>query len=248
MLRIIFLLTSLGCLQIHAQDSLETRILFVGNSYTYFWNLPQSVQSMAVSQGYSYTIRQSTAGGSNLGQHWRGEKSLESVEMIRSGEYDVIILQDHSMQAINHPDSLMIYMEKLGALAEEQEAESYLYMTWSREWNPFMLDQIKTRYTEASASLKANIVPVGPAWDLSRELRPDLQLYHPDGSHPSPTGTYLSACVMFSVLTGQSPVGLPARLTSKDIHGEKLYLNIQTEENALFLQQVAWQIVQQYRE
>ncbi|MDP6935301.1 MAG: hypothetical protein QGG40_20445, partial [Myxococcota bacterium] len=34
------------------------------------------------------------------------------------------------------------------------------------------------------------------------------QLYSSDGSHPSLAGSYLTACVVFSTLTGQSTVGL----------------------------------------
>ena len=41
-------------------------------------------------------------------------------------------------------------------------------------------------------------------------MDPALSLYGPDGFHPSPTGTYLAALVMFEQITGRSPIGLPA--------------------------------------
>ena len=47
------------------------RILFIGNSYTFFWNLPQNLASMAASQNLSIEARQSTASGASLEQHWR---------------------------------------------------------------------------------------------------------------------------------------------------------------------------------
>ena len=77
----------------------------------------------------------------------------------------------------------------------------------------------------------------------ARELRPDLNLYDPDQSHPSPTGTYLSACVFFGVLTGKSPVGLPDRLITMDKDGETLYLNILPPQDAKFCQEVAAEIL-----
>lgn len=245
MVRILLLLLMVISVPGLAQDSLVHRVLFVGNSYTYFWNLPQSVDAMASSQGYNITIRQSTAGGTNLGQHWRGEKSLETVHKITSGEFDKVILQDHSLQAINHPDSLLIYGKKLGELAQDQGAELYLYMTWARKWDPFMQEPIAQRYQQLAEELGAQIIPVGPAWQRSAELRPDVELFHPDSSHPSPQGTYLTACVMYAVLTGSSPVGLPPRLTTIDANGELLYLNIQTAEDAKFLQQVAEEVVEE---
>ena len=39
-----------------------------------------------------------------------------------------------------------------------------------------------------------------------RALHPEIELYDPDGYHPSPAGTYLAACLFLSVLTGHSPM------------------------------------------
>merc|ERR1719277_229554 len=36
------------------------------------------------------------------------------------------------------------------------------------------------------------------------------RLYDPDGTHPSPLGTYLAACVLHASITGQTPRGLPS--------------------------------------
>ena len=73
-----------------------------------------------------------------------------------------------------------------------------------------------------------------------------MQLFDPDGSHPSPLGTYLNACVFFNILTGESPVGLPNRLITTDKDGEKLYLTIQSKEEAAICQKVAEQVVKAY--
>jgi hypothetical protein len=45
------------------------------------------------------------------------------------------------------------------------------------------------------------------------------RLYSSDGSHPSPTGTYLSALMFYTAFTGQSPVGLtwaPGSVSAED--------------------------------
>lgn len=219
-------------LQISAQT--PKKVLFVGNSYTYFWNLPQNVALMAESRNIEMTTRQSTVGGANLGQHWRYEKELKSRDIIQEGDFDAIIIQDHSKRAIEHPDSLMYFGKKFGDLIKSKNAQPYVYMTWAREWDPYMQQPIMDKYTELAEKINAKIVPVGLAWQRSKKLRPELNLYDPDGSHPSTVGTYLSACVFFGVLTNQSPVGLPHRLISEDKDGEKLYINIQSENDALF--------------
>ena len=225
------------------QANIPKKILFCGNSYTYFWNLPQSVMVLADSKDFDFDIRQSTSGGTNLGQHWRGEKGLNTVNKIKEGKYDIVILQDHSMQAINHPDSLLYYGQRLADLAKESGAKPFIYMTWAREWDPYMQEEITRKYTELAQKVNGQLVPVGLAWKRAHELRPDLVLYDEDGSHPSPLGTYLTACMFYSALTGDSPLGLPHRIISTDEDGEKLYLNIQSRETTQFLQKVAEEII-----
>lgn len=225
------------------QNEQGPSVLFVGNSYTYFWNLPQTVEAMGEAMEVPLVARQSTSGGVNLGQHWRGEKELESQALIQTGQFDMVILQDHSMRAIEAPDSLLHYGQLFGQLAREHDTSPYVYMTWARQWDPYMQAPIAEKYTELAKELEAELIPVGKAWERARTLRPDLPLFDPDGSHPSPTGTYLTACVIFGKLTGVSPVGIPHRITTTDRNGEKLYLNIQSKTDALFCQKVAAEVL-----
>lgn len=229
-----------------AQSVHPQKVLFVGNSYTYFWNLPQTVQAMAAEKKLQLITRQSTAGGAHWGHHWRGERELETLQVIENGDFDAVVLQNHSLSTIERLDSMQFFGAKLAERIKNKQADIYLYMTWAREWNPYMQEKITEGYRKLAKQLKASIVPVGPAWERARQLRPGFPLYDPDGSHPSAMGTYLTACVFFGVLTQQSPVGLPNRLISQDKDGEKLYLTIQKAEDVAFCQRVAEEILSQW--
>jgi len=218
----------------------------VGNSYTYFWNLPQHVAAMAEEQERPITTAQSTAGGVTWGQHWRGEKGLKTRDKIQEEDYDVVVIQNHSMRTLNAPDSLMYYGRLFNDLIKKSGAQTMLYMTWSREWDPFMIETISKEYQELGKAISAPVAPVGLAWQKALEMRPDFRLYDNDGSHPSALGTYLISCVFYSMLTGDSPVGISHRLVMKDENGEKLYLNIQSKEDALFCQKVAESVVNDF--
>ena len=225
----------------------EKSVLFIGNSYTYFWNLPQNVAAMSAENSKTLLkTKQSTAGGATLGQHWRGEKDLKTREILQKEKFDAVIIQDHSMRSIKHPDSLSLFGKKFGDLIKENGAQAFVYMTWSREWNPFMQETITKEYIKLAQTINARVVPVGLAWEKARQLRPTINLYDADGSHPSALGTYLTACVFYGVLTGESPVGLSHRLISKDVHGEKIYLNIQSKEDTLFCQLVAFEVLKAF--
>ncbi|WP_235299243.1 DUF4886 domain-containing protein [Portibacter marinus] len=197
---------------------------------------------MAKAKGINLFATQSTAGGTNLGQHWRGEKNLQTKELVNTQSYDMVILQDHSLRAIDHPDSLNYYVKLWSDLIRSKGGEVYLYMTWSRKWDPYMISTISKEYENIGKEIKSIVVPVGLAWKRARELRPELDLYDPDGSHPSTIGTYLTACVFLEFLSGENPIGLPYRLIDEDKFGQKLYLNILSPEDALFCQKVAHEI------
>ena len=58
---------------------------------------------------------------------------------------------------------------------------------------------------EAAKQQNALLVPVGDAFRLCHDTRPEIGLYMPDHYHPSPEGTYLAACVFFAALSGCDP-------------------------------------------
>ena len=72
------------------------RVLFIGNSYTFYWNLPQTVSAMARSQHIEITCRQSTGSGATLQEHWNSEKDLKTLDILREGDFDAVVLQEHS--------------------------------------------------------------------------------------------------------------------------------------------------------
>lgn len=217
-------------------DSLE--ILFVGNSYTYFWNLPQHVSLMAASQGHALVTRQSTAGGSNWEHHLMGERKLESVRLINDASWDYVILQNHSTSTIDRPEDFHKNGRQLINMVRKAGARPVLYMTWARKFNPLMQEAITREYLSLARSEKIPVVPIGMIWAKVRTLRPELELFDPDGSHPSPIGTYLNGLIFYKFFSGEPTVDIPNRLQTTDKNGEKTYLNFLSQNDADFLQQV----------
>jgi hypothetical protein len=88
-------------------------------------------------------------------------------------------------------------------------------------------------YTIAGNANNALVIPAGLAFARAIAKQPELNLYVADKRHPSLAGTYLATCVVFAALTGRSPVGNP-------------YLAGVDAQTAAFLQNVAWETVQEY--
>lgn len=229
----------------HANAQQDTlRVLFVGNSYTYFWNLPKTVQAMAAEDDVVIVTRQSTAGGSTWKEHWDGEKELKSRRIISEGEWDFVVLQNHSRSTIDHLEQFMDYGSRFIELVREANATPILYMTWAREYNPLMQSHISSGYRELAQQHGVAVVPVGEIWQEVGRLRPDLNIFDPDGSHPSTLGTYMNACAFYSFLQDKPATGLPPRIKTTDANGEVLYLSIMSEQDAEFMQAAVDEILE----
>ena len=76
--------------EIVAQD--VPHVLFIGNSYTEANNLPDMVQQVARSAGKDITYASNTPGGCTFSMHCNNN----SMNLIRQGGWDVIVLQEQS--------------------------------------------------------------------------------------------------------------------------------------------------------
>ena len=123
----------------------------------------------------------------------------------------------------------------LSAAIEDENSETILMMTWGRRNgdvnNPLlygnftlMQDRLEQGYIDFRDNMTTPtrdvwIAPVGLAFKHIHDkinltgVDPTLSgstffdLYNTDGSHPSVSGSYLAACVLFATMTGDSPVG-----------------------------------------
>ncbi|MCA6078932.1 SGNH/GDSL hydrolase family protein [Fulvivirga sedimenti] len=220
-----------------AEEGHPIRVLFVGNSFTYYYNLPQVVSAMAKTQGLEIITRQSTVGGSNLEEHWKEQKGTRTRRLLDSLEWDYVVLNNHSRSTIDTPDEFSEYGKKFVDLIRSKGAEPVFMQTWGYKSNPLMIRTIIPKYAELSAQTGSYLVPGGELFMEARKWRPDLEMFQ-DDKHPSPNGTYMLGLAFYKFFTGRSTEAIPPRLTTLDQDGEKTYLMFMTPEDADFLQQL----------
>ena len=97
------------------------------------------------------------------------------------------------------------------------------------------------RCVESAKESDLWVAPTGPAFMEARLARRDLRVTVSErDAHPGIHGAYINACSIFAILTGESPVGLPATLK---IPGRKKDVTI-APDDARYLQEVAWKVYQ----
>jgi len=184
-------------------------ILFLGNSYTYYNDLPGMLRNLASAAGVSATTSSNTPGG----QTFEGHRA-SSIGTINSGRWDVVVLQEQSVKPVDlRYGSLADSIALVEAIRSKDECTiPVFYQTWGRldglGGMTFhqMQDMITTSYSAfARASKPASVAPVGEAFRDFGDTRQSL--YASDGSHPSPQGSYLAACTMLETIWGISCVG-----------------------------------------
>ena len=233
------LLTLLLCLvdTISAEPSATRplRVLFVGNSYTRYHNLSQVLSVMAASARPAFPLETSQYAFDSytLERHWEDGQTMQA---IRNGRWDHVVLQGHSLQPVRNPRRLSTFAQKLDAEIRKIGAHTLFFMTWAHQDKPTMLTDVVQTYNTVAAELDARVAPVGLAWQRALQERPALTLHAPDHSHPLPSGTYLTACVFYATLTGNTPLGLSTG-----------GLQHVPPEDIPFLQRIAWETVTHYQ-
>jgi hypothetical protein len=213
------------------------RVLFVGNSFTYFYNLPQVVAAMSESQGKEIITRQSTVGGSDLGQHWRKEKGTKTMSLLEAENWDYVVFNNHSTSPIDSQDEFYDYGKKFADLVKSKGAQPVFMQTWAYKSNPLMQPAITAAYGNLAEETGSLLVPGGILFQQVREWRPDMNMFF-DDKHPSSNATYLLGLAFYRFFTNDSLEKIPARITTNDKDGELLYLLFVQNEDADFLKQV----------
>jgi hypothetical protein len=208
------------------------RLLFIGNSFTNRNDLPGLLTRLAAaaSPAREVVTAKVIANGASLRQHWNAGEALR---LLQEQPWDGVVLQEQSTLPVKNPgryhENVCLFHEAI----RKEDARTLLYLTWARQNAPETQQALNDAVAQIAREAGATVAPVGPAWERVRQEGPGPNLYDADGSHPSPAGSYLAACVFYATLFELTPEGLPAP--------EELRL---TPEEAARLQRAAWAAVE----
>ena len=202
------------------------RVLFLGNSYTAYNNLPQLTANLTAGSSGKVLITDSrTPGGQTLEGHWGNAASLNK---IKQGNWDVVVLQEQSQIPVI-PFFKQYSMEPYAGLLNDTIRKYngncvrvMLYLTWGRQdggqqCDPsgtncsvafadffHMQDSLRAAYNSVADKYGLQVAPVGISWQqvLADTL---LVLHTSDKSHPNLRGSFLAACTFYAAIWQESP-------------------------------------------
>jgi hypothetical protein len=199
-----------------------TDILFIGNSYTYYNNLPSLLSQIALSGGDTIYTQSHTPGGRQISQHANDPVVFN---LIRSRDWDYVIIQCQSQEP-SFPDGQVAsaVLPHAKTLCDSIRANSectipMFYMTWGRKngdasncafFPPLCTYQgmdsvLRSNYLKMGDQNNAEVAGVGAVWNRLRSTSTTIELYDADQSHPSYAGSMAGAYTFYTSIFRKSP-------------------------------------------
>ena len=203
------------------------KIMFIGNSFTFFPSDLFSVENPAVcalTKEIASTVgveleMDFVVKGAHTLKKFANEKdemgSIVDEKLKAASDYDYIVLQEHSTNPVNDYKSFSAGAESLvnKIKSTQTNCQVYLYATWGfpsavSETSIFssvskMEELIRNAYHQCGEELSVPVSDIGEAFTYVYENYPNISLYGSDDKHQSYAGAYLSSLVhvanMFNV-------------------------------------------------
>ncbi|MBC7843375.1 MAG: SGNH/GDSL hydrolase family protein [Gemmatimonadaceae bacterium] len=184
------------------------RVLFVGNSLTYFNNLPGTLIDLALTTGDTINSVVVAFPDYALVDHLR---QGSAVQVIAGTSWNFVVLQQGPSSVQVNRDSLIEMTRLFDGPIRRAGARTSLFSVWPQTGNAATFPRAIESYQLAATAVGGVYLPVGAAWQVALAEDATIPLYDGDGLHPSPLGTYLAALVMYERFTFKDCRLLPAQ-------------------------------------
>ncbi len=181
------------------------RLLFVGNSLTYTWNVPGLVSQLAEAAGKpAPTVVARTAADYALEDHWaEGQVQRD----LRDGDYDVMILQQGPSTLTSSGENLTQWVRTFATAAAAVGTRVGVYAISAPVGANY---QAGVEHYQTAADVSATaFYPSSQAWLAAWNLNEAMPLYGGDGFHPSRHGATLNAMVIAALIFEIDPATMP---------------------------------------
>lgn len=188
------------------------RVLFVGNSLTYFNELPDLVAAMATATGRERppAFAMVALPDYSLEDHWRDGRARAAIQ---NGAWDFVVMQQGPSSLPQNQEHLRTWAQTFAPSIRGAGARPALYMVWPAESRSQDFQGVFSAYSTAANAVDGIFLPAGQAWRTAWAKDASLPLYGPDGFHPSLLGSWLAGLVIYGALYDADPAEVPATVT-----------------------------------
>ncbi len=175
------------------------RVLFVGNSHTYFNDMPAQFARMCRELGVETRVQMLAYSGRSL--RWHREEYFSLRFALLRGGFDYCVLQQQAHPFPGEAETEQA-LDAILPLCEKAETRPVLFMTWAEKAKPENAAPMIRCYRRLAEKYGALLAPVGELFERFRGIQ--IELYWKDGEHASPYGSYLTAATLAALLCGSA--------------------------------------------
>jgi len=206
-------------------------VLFVGNSYTYYNDMPLIFKKLADDNNRSMTVHSVTKGGRRLESFTdkSDDITVKLQDIVSKEKFDVCFIQEQSVLPAADFDRFINGLSCVVDMVKDKADQIVLYATWGRKsgsetltehnWTTeSMTKLLSDAYCKASEQFGAKVSPVGENFLKIEKTNPEINLHDEDLSHPSYKGSCLAALTHYYTVFGE----FPKKIQSLDISADEL--------------------------
>lgn len=215
-------------------------ILIIGNSRTYYHDMPGMLRDIAESAGSPFRIQTTLRafGGASFESLWDDSET----QSLLGETWDDAIFQGESRGqfSVDQNSSFVTYGEKLLDATKLRSGKPRLVINWAYDPNFYQNDTdgrgraahiafIRESHKTVAQHNGARLINMSGLWEYVRATHPKIGLTE-DGNHPTLAGSYLFALFLYADLpesdlakVGYMPEGLPAEDAQALLEAVKQY-------------------------
>jgi len=182
------------------------RVLFIGNSHTYFNDMPRTFADLwqnAFGEKADVTV----LAYSYRSLKWHSDEYFTVRYNLLYGDYDACVIQQCA-----HPfpgyEATRDGVQTILRLCRTAKVTPYLMIPWCEQRFPENQEKIITALTQLAEDEKLSVVPVAQVWQEFQCRMPAVSLYWNDGEHASVVGDYLIAVTTCMAISGRTDIAL----------------------------------------
>lgn len=203
-----------------ANELTPIKILFIGNSSTYYNNMPFMVEGLAKADNIDCQVKSITASNYKLSQFATPDNSYntEIMNALSTEKWDFVVLQEHREVIMQNLEKTQTALATLKKSIDDCGAKTILYETQAdRIGHDFTINgtsiyfehntlqyYINKNYYYLSGLQECSLAPAGLYYTRCMNTYPEISLYNTDMIHPSSEGSYLAACVLYQTIFNKS--------------------------------------------
>ncbi|MDP9421424.1 MAG: hypothetical protein M3Q19_01090 [Pseudomonadota bacterium] len=183
-------------------------ILIIGNSRTYYNEMPTMLRQIADSADSpaKFQIETNAKPGFTFSRHWADGRTKR---LLREG-WDEVILQGASAELNDEPskESFLAHGRKLAGIAKVKGGVPRLVVNWAYDPSLYPagarrdlhLEWIRSGHAQLAEETEMRRINLAGLWEAVRLSQPSIRLTT-DGNHPTLAGSYLYALALYAHLS-----------------------------------------------